>query len=33
MFTDPDSFYVWNDDFIIESFNDSSLIEQDINEK
>ena len=31
--TDPDSFYISNDDIIIESFNDITLSWQDINEK
>ena len=31
--TDPDSFYISNDDIIIESFNDITLLLQDINEK
>ena len=31
--TDPDSFYISNDDIIIESFNDITLLRQDINEK
>ena len=31
--TDPDSFYISNDDIIIESFNDITLIWQDVNEK
>ena len=31
--TDPDSFYILNDDIIIESFNDITLLRQDINEK
>ena len=30
---DPDSFYISNDDIIIESFNDITLLRQDINEK
>ena len=33
IFTNPGSFYVLNDDIIIESLNDRSLIQQDINEK
>ena len=31
--TDSDSFYISNDDIIIESFNDITLLRQDINEK
>ena len=31
--SDPDSFYISNDDIIIESFNDITLLRQDINEK
>ena len=31
--TDPDSIYILNDDIIIESFNDITLLRQDINEK
>ena len=31
--TDPDSFYISNDDVIVESFNDVTLLRQDINEK
>ena len=31
--TDPDSFYISNDNIIIESFNDITLLQQDINEK
>ena len=31
--TDPDSFYISNGDIIIESFNDITLLRQDINEK
>ena len=31
--TDPDFFYILNDDIIIESFNDITLLRQDINEK
>ena len=31
--TDTDSFYISNDDIIIESFNDITLLRQDINEK
>ena len=31
--TDPDSFYISNDDIIIENFNDITLSWQDINEK
>ena len=31
--TDPDSFYISNDDIIIESFNDITPLRQDINEK
>ena len=31
--TDTDSFYISNDDVIIESFNDITLLRQDINEK
>ena len=30
---DPDSFYIANGDIIIESFNDITLLRQDINEK
>ena len=30
---DPDSFYISNDDIIIESFNDITLLRQAINEK
>ena len=33
MFTDPGSFYILNDDIIIESFNNITLMRQDINEK
>ena len=31
--SDPGSFYILNDDIIIESFNDITLLRQDINEK
>ena len=31
--TDPDYFYILSDDIIIESFNDITLLLQDINEK
>ena len=31
--TYPDSFYISNDDILIESFNDITLMRQDINEK
>ena len=31
--TDPYSFYISNDDFIIESFNDNTLLREDINKK
>ena len=31
--TDPHSFYISNDDIVIESFNDITLLRQDINEK
>ena len=31
--SDPDSFYISNDDIIIQSFNDITLLRQDINEK
>ena len=31
--TDTDSFYISNDDIVIESFNDVTLLRQDINEK
>ena len=31
--TDPDLFYILNDDIIIESFNHITLLRQDINEK
>ena len=31
--TDPDSFHIWNDDIIIRSFNDITLLWQDINGK
>ena len=31
--TDPDSFYISNGDTIIENFNDTTLLRQDINEK
>ena len=30
---DPDSFFISNDDIIIESFSDISLLRQDVNEK
>ena len=33
MFTDPGSFFILNDDIIIESFNNITLMRQDINEK
>ena len=31
--SDPDSFYISNDDIIIQSFNDITLLRQDINKK
>ena len=31
--TDPDSFYISNEDIIIKSFNDTTPLRQDINEK
>ena len=31
--SDPDSFYISKDDIIIQSFNDITLLRQDINEK
>ena len=33
MFTDPGSFFILNDDIIIESFNNITLMRQEINEK
>ena len=31
--TDPDSFYISNDDIIIKRFNNITLLQQDVNEK